>query len=116
MPEQPRVLLVCSDLFFSTQLKGRAESAGAAVDVELSPGRVAERVSGGDYSHIVLDLESAGLNVAGLLDGLSAEGRPEVIAFGPHVQTARLEAARAAGCDHVVSRGQIASSLALLLG
>ena len=111
-----KVLLVCGDLFFSTQLKGSAEGVGAAVDVELSSARVAGRVAEGGYSHVVLDLEASGLDVVELMGSLPAEGRPVVIAFGPHVQVGRLDAAREAGCDHVVSRGQVAASLGELLG
>jgi hypothetical protein len=36
----------------------------------------------------------------------AAPNRPRVIAFGPHVHEERLQAARKAGCDEVVSRGQ----------
>ncbi|QDV24690.1 hypothetical protein [Aureliella helgolandensis] len=39
----------------------------------------------------------------------------QLIGFGPHVQTQRLEAARAAGFDHVLSRGQLDHQLADLL-
>jgi len=38
-----------------------------------------------------------------------------VIAFGPHVHEKRLEAARRAGCDVVVSRGQFFAQLNTIL-
>jgi len=51
-----------------------------------------------------------------VMEALPAEHRPRVIAFGPHIQTARLEGARAAGCDVVLSRGQISANLTQWLG
>ena len=38
-----------------------------------------------------------------------------VVAFGPHVHEQRLAAARDAGCDLVVSRGQFFSQLETIL-
>jgi hypothetical protein len=39
------------------------------------------------------------------------DGRPQVVAFGPHVHETLLVAAEAAGCDLVLSRGQFFSRL-----
>jgi DNA-binding response OmpR family regulator len=111
----PRVLLVCSDLFFSTQLRSAAQSAGAQPDVELQPARVAERIGGGEYRLVVVDLETTGLDIAALIASLPAENRPHVLAFGPHVQAQRLKAARDAGCDTVVPRSIAAQTLVELV-
>jgi hypothetical protein len=46
---------------------------------------------------------------------LPAETRPKVIAFGAHVQTGLLEAARAAGCDEVLPRSRFSAQLPELL-
>jgi hypothetical protein len=44
------------------------------------------------------------------------DGRPpKLVAFGPHVATALLDEARAAGADAVVSRGEILGSFAAVL-
>jgi hypothetical protein len=106
-----KVLLACGDLFFATQLRSAAESAGAKVEMELSADRIVPRAATGDYTHLVVDVELPHLNLAAVMESLPAEHRPRVIAFGPHMQTARLEAARAAGCDVVLSRGQISTTL-----
>jgi AmiR/NasT family two-component response regulator len=116
MSTPPRVLLACSDLFFSTQLRGVAQAAGAAVDVELSAARIAERAVGGGYSLVVTDLEMTGLDLPAVIAGLSTDSRPTVLAFGPHVQAARLKAAREAGCEHVVPRSMAAETVAQILG
>ena len=112
MSRPVRVLLACGDLFFSTQLRSAAEAAGARVDLELSAERILPRAATGDYTHLVLDVELPHLNLAAVVESLPAEHRPRVIAFGPHMQTARLEGARVAGCDVVLSRGQISANLA----
>ena len=60
-------------------------------------------------------LETTGLDVAVLLSKLPVPNRPPVLAFGPHVHHQRLESARQAGCDLVVSRGRFSAELPGLL-
>jgi DNA-binding response OmpR family regulator len=115
MSRPTKVLLACGDLFFSTQLRSGAEAAGAQVDVELSADRILPRSATGDYTHVVLDVELPHLDLAAIVRSLPTDHRPRVIAFGPHMQTARLDAARAAGCDVVLSRGQISANIGRVL-
>lgn len=112
-----KVLILSGDLFFTSSLRSAAESAGFAAEVDAMPKakRFIPRLASEGYSAVVIDLESPGLDVATVIEALPAEARPLTIAFGPHVQVARLEAARQAGCDHVVSRGQISAGLGELL-
>lgn len=115
MSRPTKVLLACGDLFFSTQLRSAAEAAGAQVEVELSADRILPRAATGDYTHLVLDVELPSLNLDAIVRSLPADHRPRVIAFGPHMQTARLDAARSAGCDTVLSRGQISATVGSVL-
>lgn len=108
---QPTLLLVCSDLFFSTQLRSAAEQAGWRPLAELSAQTAASTAASESVRAVVVDLELPGLDIAEFVQGLGADLGPPVIAFGPHVQEHRLQAAAAAGCRQVLSRGQIASSL-----
>ena len=110
-----KVLLACGDLFFSTQLRSAAQAAGASVDLELSADRILPLAATGDYTHLLLDVELPHLDMVAIVKSLPAEHRPSVIAFGPHMQTARLEGARTAGCDVVLSRGQASANLAQFL-
>jgi hypothetical protein len=55
------------------------------------------------------------LRVSDVLAALPAANRPTVIAFGPHVQTARLDEAREAGCDDVFPRSKFSASLTHIL-
>jgi CheY-like chemotaxis protein len=110
-----RVLIVCGDLFFSTQLRSSGERAGAQIELELQGSQAARRAASIRYDVMIVDLETPGLDVGSLMESLGEGERPRVIAFGPHVQEQRLAAARTAGCDLVVSRGQIATSLPALV-
>jgi CheY-like chemotaxis protein len=113
---QPTLLLVCSDLFFSTQLRSAAEQAGWQARIELSAGSAAARATAETVSAVVVDLELNGLDIGEFVSALgAAESRPPAIAFGPHVQEQRLRAAAEAGCDRVLSRGQISASLSQIL-
>jgi hypothetical protein len=50
-----------------------------------------------------------------ILKTSAATRRIPIVAFGPHVETEVLERAKAAGADHVVSRGKLQASLAELI-
>jgi hypothetical protein len=82
---------------------------------EMMAARALGQLADSTLVGVVLDLETPGIDASGLMAALPAVGRPTVIAFGPHVQTAKLDGARAAGCDAVFTRGQITSS-AMVIG
>jgi DNA-binding NtrC family response regulator len=60
---------------------------------------------------VAVDLGTAGIDVPALVQRLKGrtENVPAIVAYGPHVHEAALEAAKEAGCDAVVSRGQFMS-------
>jgi hypothetical protein len=105
-----RVLIVCGDLFFGTQITSLVRQAGFEPALEMTPARALGQLHDSDVVGVILDLETPGLDVGAVIAGLPGTAdRPRVVAFGPHVYTAKLEAARAAGCDAVLTRGQISS-------
>ncbi|MBX3444102.1 MAG: hypothetical protein KF774_16985 [Planctomyces sp.] len=112
-PREGRVLIVCGDLFFGTQVASVVREAGLDPLPEMLAERTLGHLADSAVIAVLLDLETRGVDPAALLASLPAS-RPRVVAFGPHVQTQRLEAARAAGCDAVLSRGQVTSSASLL--
>ena len=113
--DQPTLLLLCGDLFFSTQLRSAAERAGWRSAMQLSAQAAAAVANTDGVQAIVVDLELNGLDISEFVLALGEADRPPVIAFGPHVQETRLQAAVEAGCDQVLSRGQISSSLQQIL-
>jgi len=65
---------------------------------------------------ILIDLSTAGLDIARAAETLSERQRQAAIVYGPHVHVARFEAARAAGFPTVIARGQFANTLQALVG
>jgi len=105
-----RVLVICSDLFFSTQVANMVRAAGFESILEMQAARVSGLLASGCWAGVVVDMETTGLDLAALVGSLGPAPRPRVVAFGPHVHTAKFEAAKAAGCDAVLTRGQISSN------
>jgi DNA-binding NarL/FixJ family response regulator len=65
---------------------------------------------------VIIDLATAELDVKKLIESLQLnDSVPRVVAFGPHVHEEKLAAAREAGCDDVISRGQFFSQLDAIL-
>lgn len=65
---------------------------------------------------VLIDLAEESLDPAAVV--AAARGRlasARLIAFGPHVDTRRLDQAREAGCDLVLSRGEFTARMAELL-
>jgi hypothetical protein len=105
-----RVLVVCSDLFFSSQVAGMVRQAGFEPVLEMQSARAAGMLATHEWMGVVIDVEASGLDLAAIIAGLGDPPRPRAVAFGPHVHTARLDAAKAAGCDAILTRGQISSN------
>lgn len=65
---------------------------------------------------IAIDLSAPIADLPGLVAQLrDASPSATLLSYGPHVHEARLQAARDAGCDLVISRGQFHKQLAELL-
>lgn len=109
-----RILLVSPDLMVGSRLAGLARSGGD----ELEQRHAAAATAAG-FDVVILDLQGLPAGPAAAIAGLTAAGpdgaRPKLLAFGPHVATALLEEARAAGADAVVSRGEILGAFAATL-
>ena len=114
------VLVLSTDLIVTSLVGGAArrrgmtcESAGAAAALLE---RLAESTAGSPPPLVLIDLSTTGINIDELVKRIREQPTPvRVIAFGPHVHEQRLAAARDAGCDRVLSRGQFQSQLDALL-
>jgi len=91
---------------FSSRVLGAAKSLGVEVQLVANPAALAAKLAA-DCQLVFVDLSLAGLNLPAAIATVR-KGAPEarVLAFGAHVDEAALEAARQAGCDEVLSRGQ----------
>lgn len=95
-------LILSDDLLDSSRIAGHAKAAGFDA--------ITCRDSAAVFSAIehkpavaLIDLHNPGLAMETVIPALRAAG-VRVIAFGSHVDVARLKAARAAGCDEVLPR------------
>jgi CheY-like chemotaxis protein len=109
------VLLVSSDLFLGSRVRGAAESQGRSLQVAGSGAMALERLQSATCLLVLVDLETPGLRIGELVAARAGHDRPTIIAYGPHVHEQRLDAARQAGCDRVLTRGQFDATLPQLL-
>ncbi len=112
------VLALISDLMMQSQASSAAARAGVTLRVVSSEDALLEQAArGAPIDLIVIDLSHPGLDPAGLMERLKPSLSPDTrtLAFGPHVHTARLEAAAAAGFTSVMSRGQFHANMEQLL-
>jgi CheY-like chemotaxis protein len=110
MADGPRILLVSPDLMAISRLAALARQAGGSLE-SLRSFDAGPREDG--YDLVLIDLQGMAEDPALLVSRVRAavpgrnQASPRVVAFGPHVATARLEQARAAGADEAVSRGEL---------
>ncbi len=107
----PNVLIVCKDLMFSSQLNGAVQRAGLVPQTCLGQKTAEGSLSEHEIQWVIVDLEMEKLDLQKLRESTDCK----LVGFGPHVQIERLESARQAGFDAVLSRGQISSGLDQLL-
>jgi AmiR/NasT family two-component response regulator len=108
-----QVVLVTSDLTVISRVDAAAARIGAAVSsIAGSDAEVVARSMEMKPDMVVIDL-GAPLDVKSLVEQIrgATPDPPRFVAFGPHVHVDRLQAARDAGCDAVLSRGQFLSQI-----
>ncbi len=105
------VLFLSGDLMFASRVRGAAEAAdlGFRLAGDL-PGETDSSIR-----HVVLDLSTRAKLISGFRERCrQACPRANVIAYGPHVQTQNLTAARGEGIEAVLTRGQFDAKLSSL--
>jgi DNA-binding NarL/FixJ family response regulator len=110
-----RVVLLSADLMIQSKVNGALSPAGVAVQTAMSVAKLLELETGGAV--VVLDLATTSCDLAQLVTQLRGSSNPPaaILAFGPHVQVAQLQAAKAAGCDGVFHRGQFLANAAAIV-
>ena len=109
-------VLLSHDLATASRVEGAALRVGIALRVAASPNVVVEECGARAVMLVLIDLSAPAVEIATFVEQLNQlPQRPAIVAFGPHVHGALLNAATAAGCDEVVSRGQFFSQLDQIL-
>jgi len=110
-----KVIYLSTDLMFGIRVKETAERAGVELKTVANAAAFAQAVDG-TTNLALLDLSSAGSDLEGLVAACrAANSSIQIVAYGPHVNTRRLDAARAAGCDSVISNGQFNAEMETVL-
>jgi CheY-like chemotaxis protein len=106
-------LLLCDDLIFASRITGEARALGLTVRPARSVEQLLEMARQEPPSGVLLDLAFPGLDLPALFRRLEevCVSPPRVVAYGSHVDTDRLRAARAAGCDPVLPRSKFVEEL-----
>lgn len=138
----PLILALTGDYFFIPRLEDAASALGFELEVVEAPSAfgadgepdvrqipLTEPLRGPDaaFMRAIVDRQPALILVdvtsqlipwerwTQILKTSASTLRIPIIAFGPHVESQVLERARAAGADHVISRGKLQASLAELI-
>jgi CheY-like chemotaxis protein len=110
------VVLLANDLMVTSRIQGAASRVGARVHSVMNSAAAIERCHETNARLVVIDLSTPAVQLDFVRELKSDEPRSiQIVAFGPHVHEDRLQAAREAGCDIVLSRGQFFSSIDTVL-
>jgi hypothetical protein len=110
------VIAATGDLNVGSKFEAVCSSAGATWSIALTIERLLQALGDQLADVVLIDLESFLAEeslIAAIRSRISGPGR--IVAFGPHVQTARLQNARDAGCDQVWTKGQWPEALGRML-
>ena len=109
----PEGLLLADDLIFTSRITGTARGLGLTVRAARSGEALVELARQAPPRGVLIDLSNPGLILPELLRRLAevCPTMPRVVAYGSHVDTATLRAAREAGCDPVLPRSKFVEEL-----
>jgi len=115
-PCSRRGVLLTHDLIFSTKVTSTARALGLEVAAAADLARAAELCRDKRPRCVFIDLGVPDLDITAAVAQLrSAADAVPTVAYGSHVDKARLDAARAAGCDEVLPRSRFSAELPDLL-
>ena len=108
------ILAYVPDLMIAVRLQEAGKRAGTGVVMVESQEELLQRLEAGGVTSVVIALGADGLDLRAIADAAGGWGVP-VLAFGPHVDVARLQAARDAGVERVFARGKFLRELPKIL-
>lgn len=113
----PTGVLLSRDLIFTSKITGTARALGARVLVAGDPALAQAMIAQWRPAVVFADLAAGDLVAPTVLTALRRQAEPDTafVAFGSHVDTQALAAARAAGCDEVMPRSRFSAELPALI-
>lgn len=116
------IIYCCPDLLFATKIRSTAEALGVLTrpvrDQTMLDNRLNQVDDGKNNAPVtalLVDLDTGEEGLALIAHARAACADLAVIAYGSHVEVERLDAARQAGADPVLTRGQFTRMLPELL-
>jgi CheY-like chemotaxis protein len=109
-----QIIFLTNDLVFSSRVAGAAARNRLSLQTAVSAAALIELTTSADARPLVLlDLNAPGVDPAQVVPALRALADPPraIIAYGPHVHEKRLSAAKGAGCEEVLTRGQFSAQM-----
>src|SRR5262245_35625020 len=93
-------------MLFSSRVLGAARTLGVECKIASLPNQLNAGV-GSACRLVLIDLGMPGLDLTSTVTAIRAVAQSaHIVAFGPHVDEALLNSAKAAGCDVVLPRSQ----------
>lgn len=108
-----KILAAIHDLMFSSKVNAAAR--GKPVEWLKRGTKVADQVAASKPDVVLIDLGAPQLDAVNAIREIKKDGGPTVIGYVDHTRADLIEAARAAGCDQVLSKGEFARRLPELL-
>jgi len=114
--QEPAGLLLSRDLIFTSKITGTARELGHRVMVAGNTALAVSMIEQWKPVVVFVDLAAGELvSPPALMAYQNATPGTPFVAFGSHVDTIALEAARAAGCDPVMPRSKFSAELPELI-
>jgi hypothetical protein len=112
-PRRPVGILLSRDLIFTSKVTGTARELGQQVLTAGNSALASAMIAEWQPKVVFLDLAAGDLaSVPAIVAYRNLAGaQTAFVAFGSHVDTASLDAARDAGCDEVLARSQFSAQL-----
>ncbi len=111
------IVTVVEDLFFLAKIQQTAQQVGVTTQA-ASPTSALQEIGELLPQAVILDLNHRSISALDLVRALKVDPGTRsipIIGFVSHVQSDRVSAARAAGCDQVMARSAFAQQLPELL-
>lgn len=109
--------LLCDDLMWMSRVMGEAKALGGKVIPARTQEQLQKAIAANGIHCVIIDLAQAevGTDPTPLIESIKAAGITRLVAYGSHIETAQLAAARAAGCHPTLARSKMAAELPPLL-
>jgi CheY-like chemotaxis protein len=112
------VLGLVADLFFGSRIREVARQLGVEVELVKTPDRLVARAADAGPRLVIVDMSLRAGDPAGAVRALKADPRTQAVPIVGYLfdsDEQAIRAARAAGCDRVLSRGGFTQKLPELL-